>query len=255
MPGRAADRDVAAEEQRALLHAEQAERLPARAARRPGCRRRCRPPRARPASRRASSSMSTRVAREWRATLVRISWKMRNIVVEMSMSNLALGRQLRAAADAGALLELLRLPADRGHQAHVVEHLGAQAGGDLAHRLHRGIDQRAHRVGLLDAARLSFRRLASQVTSIFRPVSTWPSSSWISRAMCARSSSRMRDQVGRQAAQLVLRLAQPLALAEQLHEHRDLGLEHLRAPPASSGSRPRRPRSRGTSRSSRRPRR
>src|SRR6185436_10733028 len=34
------------------------------------------------------SSMSTRVAREWRATLVRISWKMRNIVVEMSMSNL-----------------------------------------------------------------------------------------------------------------------------------------------------------------------
>src|SRR5213075_2427783 len=29
------------------------------------------------------SSMSTRVAREWRATLVRISWKMRNIVVEM----------------------------------------------------------------------------------------------------------------------------------------------------------------------------
>src|SRR5438874_4158 len=33
-------------------------------------------------------SRSTRVARECRATLVRISWKMRNIVVEMSMSSL-----------------------------------------------------------------------------------------------------------------------------------------------------------------------
>ena len=70
----------------------------------------------------------------------------RHVDVELG----GLRRQLRAAADAGALLEILRLPADRRHEAHVVEHLGPQAGGDLAHRLHRGVDQLAHRVGLLD---------------------------------------------------------------------------------------------------------
>jgi hypothetical protein len=35
----------------------------------------------------------------------------------------------------------------------------------------------------------SFRRFCSQPTSILMPVSTCPSSSWISRAMCALSSS------------------------------------------------------------------
>ena len=70
----------------------------------------------------------------------------RHVDVELD----ALGRQLGAAADAGALLEFLRLPCHRGDEAHVVQHFGPQSGGDLAHRLHRGVDQLAHRVGLLD---------------------------------------------------------------------------------------------------------
>ena len=145
VPGGAGDVHLAAEQQRALVHAEQSERLPAVQVAvgdadavvlhlHPAPTRVARP----------SRSMSTRVAREWRATLVRISWKMRNDRgrdVDVGLHRF--GRQLGAAADAGALLEFLRLPADRGDQAHVVEHLGAQAGGDLAHRLHGRVDQLA----------------------------------------------------------------------------------------------------------------
>src|ERR1044071_9834073 len=52
-----------------------------------------------------SRSMSTRVARECRATLVRISWKMRNEVVETSMSSLTVsgGRLTRQRMPVGFL--------------------------------------------------------------------------------------------------------------------------------------------------------
>ncbi|MNC89608.1 hypothetical protein D3C83_55710 [compost metagenome] len=46
-----------------------------------------------------------------------------------------------------------------------------------------------HIESVFSSSGASVRRLASQVTSILRPVSTCPSSSWISRAICARSSS------------------------------------------------------------------
>src|SRR5688500_20340934 len=52
-----------------------------------------------------ASSTSMRVAREWRATLVRISWKMRNIVVATSMSSLV---------DSGGSLTRARMPVQIG---------------------------------------------------------------------------------------------------------------------------------------------
>ena len=235
--GRAGDAHLAAEEQRALVHAEQAERLLAVAGRCRRCRRRCRRTSSATRSSPTASSMSTRVAREWRATLVRISWKMRNMVVEMSMSSFdRLRRQLGAAADAGALLEFLRLPADRGDQAHVVEHLRAQAGGDLAHRLHRRVDQLAHRVGLLEERLLAQalgepghlhlqagQHLAELVVDFARDV----------RALFLAH----RDQVRGEAAQLVLRLASAARSCGAARRTPRPSTSGSPAPPASESAR------------------
>jgi len=90
---------------------------------------------------------------------------MRNIVVDTSTSSFTgLGRQLGAAADAGALLDSFAC-SHRGDQAHVVEHPG-EAGGDLAHRLHRGVDPACTSSRSSRSAASRAGRFASQVTSI-----------------------------------------------------------------------------------------
>ena len=227
MPRSAVDAHVAAEEQRALLHAEQPERL-ARvqlvvldADAVVGHLQR------RSARRSSASSMSTRVAREWRATLVRISWKMRNIGgrdvdVELRPRPAAWrGSGCRCASGIPSPASRPRRPGPCRRASRGAGRWRSCAPSAPWSRSARTSSRSSRCSGL------SFRRLASQVTSIFRPVSTWPSSSWISRAMCARSSSRTEIRCAARRRSLSSGLAQALALAEQLDEHRDLRLQHL----------------------------
>src|SRR5688572_4569548 len=136
-----------------------------------------------------ASSTSMRVAREWRATLVRISWKMRNIVVATSMSSLV---------DSGGSLTRARMPVRFWNSfacqpTAATRPMSSSISGRSPVAILRTVctleSMSLHIESVFSMSGASFRRRASQVTSIFRPVSTWPSSSWISRAMCALSSS------------------------------------------------------------------
>src|SRR5688500_1893939 len=134
-------------------------------------------------------SMSTRVARECRATLVRISWKMRNAVVETSMSSLVVS---------GGSFTRQRTPV-RFWNSFACQPIAATSpmSSSISGRRPVAILRTVCTVesisldmeSVFSSSAGSFRRLASQPTSILMPVSTWPSSSWISRAICARSSS------------------------------------------------------------------
>jgi hypothetical protein len=89
----------------------------------------------------------TRVALACRATLVSSSWKMR----KMRRGALLVGigksaRDVHRAADAGAALELARLPLDRRGEPDLVEHLGTQPRGDAAHRVDDAVDRLRQRL-------------------------------------------------------------------------------------------------------------
>src|SRR5207245_7083163 len=60
-------------------------------------------------------------------------------------------RDVELAADAGALLELARLPFERGGEPNLVEHLGTQPRGNAAHRVDDAVDRAVERGGLLGA--------------------------------------------------------------------------------------------------------
>src|SRR5438132_4364400 len=136
------------------------------------------------------SSMSTRVARECRATLVRISWKMRNMVVETSMSSFKVS---------GGSLARQRIPVRFWNSfacqpTAAMRPMSSSISGRRPVAILRTVctvvSISLHIESVFSMSGFSRRRFASQVTSILRPVNTWPSSSWISRAIWARSSSR-----------------------------------------------------------------
>src|ERR1044071_1116335 len=136
-----------------------------------------------------SSSMSTRVAREGRATLGRISWKMRNALVETSMSSLPVS---------GGSLTRQRMPV-RFWKSFPCQPIAATTpmSSSISGRSPVAILRTVCTVesisfdidSVFSRSCGSCRRFCSQPTSISMPVSTCPSSSWISRAMCALSSS------------------------------------------------------------------
>ena len=117
------------------------------------------------------SSMSTRVAREWRATLVRISWKMRNIVVETSMSSFT----------SGGSLARQRMPVRFWNSfacqpTAAMRPMSSSISGRRPVAILRTVctvvSISLHIESVFSMSGFSRRRFASQVTSIFSPVST-----------------------------------------------------------------------------------
>jgi hypothetical protein len=115
---------------------------------------------------------------------------MRNIVVETSMSSLISGGRL-----ARQRMPVRFWNSFTCHATAATSPMSSSISGRSPVAILRTVctleSMSAHIESVFSTSGFSFSRLASQVTSILRPVSTWPSSSWISRAIWALSSSRM----------------------------------------------------------------